>query len=75
MNLSKRDFLQVLGAASVAGMGLGRWAEADHRVYRLGGPEPVSVHDFRVAVRRARSVLRRLGWPTASSSSIGILPR
>jgi sulfur-oxidizing protein SoxB len=29
MNLSKRDFLQVLGAASVAGMGLGRWAEAD----------------------------------------------
>ena len=29
MNLSKRDFLQVLGAGSVAGMGLGRWAEAD----------------------------------------------
>jgi S-sulfosulfanyl-L-cysteine sulfohydrolase len=29
MNLSKREFLQVLGAASVAGMGLGRWAEAD----------------------------------------------
>ena len=29
MNLSKRDFLQVLGAASVAGMGLGRWAHAD----------------------------------------------
>jgi sulfur-oxidizing protein SoxB len=29
MNLSKRDFLQVLGAASVAGMGLSRWADAD----------------------------------------------
>lgn len=29
MNLSKREFLQVLGAASVAGMGLGRWAQAD----------------------------------------------
>ncbi|MDE2604530.1 MAG: thiosulfohydrolase SoxB [Burkholderiales bacterium] len=29
MNLSKREFLQVLGAASVAGMGLGRWAYAD----------------------------------------------
>lgn len=29
MNLSKREFLQVLGAASVAGMGLGRWSDAD----------------------------------------------
>ena len=29
MNLSTREFLQVLGAASVAGMGLGRHAEAD----------------------------------------------
>jgi S-sulfosulfanyl-L-cysteine sulfohydrolase len=29
MNLSKREFLQVLSAASVAGMGLGRWADAD----------------------------------------------
>jgi len=29
MNLSKREFFQVMGAASVAGMGLGRWAEAD----------------------------------------------
>ncbi|HLL19538.1 MAG TPA: thiosulfohydrolase SoxB, partial [Rubrivivax sp.] len=29
MNLSKREFLQVMGAASVAGMGLGRWAAAD----------------------------------------------
>ena len=29
MNLSKREFLQVLTAAGVAGMGLGRWAEAD----------------------------------------------
>jgi len=29
MNLTKREFLQVLGAASAAGMGLGRYAEAD----------------------------------------------
>ncbi len=29
MNLSKREFLQVLSAASVAGMGLGRWSQAD----------------------------------------------
>lgn len=29
MNLSKREFLQVMGAASVAGMGLGRWTDAD----------------------------------------------
>jgi S-sulfosulfanyl-L-cysteine sulfohydrolase len=29
MNLSKREFLQVLGAASAAGLGLGRHAEAD----------------------------------------------
>jgi S-sulfosulfanyl-L-cysteine sulfohydrolase len=29
MNLSKREFTQILGAASVAGMGLSRWADAD----------------------------------------------
>jgi sulfur-oxidizing protein SoxB len=29
VNLSKREFLQVLGAASACGMGLGRWAQAD----------------------------------------------
>jgi sulfur-oxidizing protein SoxB len=29
VNLGKREFLQVMGAASVAGMGLGRWANAD----------------------------------------------
>lgn len=29
MSLSKREFLQVLAAASVAGMGLSRWAHAD----------------------------------------------
>jgi sulfur-oxidizing protein SoxB len=29
MSLSKREFLQVLAAASVAGMGLGRYADAD----------------------------------------------
>jgi sulfur-oxidizing protein SoxB len=29
MNLNKRDFLQVLGAGTMAGMGLGAWSEAD----------------------------------------------
>jgi S-sulfosulfanyl-L-cysteine sulfohydrolase len=29
MNLSKREFLQVLGAGTIAGMSLGRWAQAD----------------------------------------------
>ena len=29
MNLTKREFAQILGAASVAGMALGRWAHAD----------------------------------------------
>ncbi len=29
MSLSKREFLQVLGAASVAGMGLARYDDAD----------------------------------------------
>jgi S-sulfosulfanyl-L-cysteine sulfohydrolase len=29
MNLTKREFMQVLSAASVAGMGLGRWTDAD----------------------------------------------
>jgi len=29
MDLSKREFLQLLAAAGVAGLGLGRWAEAD----------------------------------------------
>ena len=29
MNLNKRDFLQVLGAGAVSGMGLGAWAQAD----------------------------------------------
>jgi len=36
MNLSKRDFLQVLGAASVAGMGLSRYAEADAATAQAG---------------------------------------
>ena len=36
MNLSKREFLQVLGAASAAGMGLGRWAEADAATAQAG---------------------------------------
>ena len=29
MSLSKREFLQVMGAATVAGMAMGRWSEAD----------------------------------------------
>lgn len=29
MNISKREFLQVMASASVAGLALGRWAEAD----------------------------------------------
>ncbi|MDZ7854897.1 thiosulfohydrolase SoxB [Sphaerotilus sp.] len=36
MSLSKRDFMQVLGAASVAGMGLGRYAEADAATAQKG---------------------------------------
>jgi S-sulfosulfanyl-L-cysteine sulfohydrolase len=36
MNLSKREFLQVLGAASAAGMGLGRYADADAAVAQQG---------------------------------------
>jgi sulfur-oxidizing protein SoxB len=36
MNLTKREFTQVLGAASVAGMGLGRWADADAAQAQMG---------------------------------------
>ena len=36
MNLSKREFLQVLGAASAAGMGLGRYADADAATAQKG---------------------------------------
>ena len=36
MSLSKREFLQVLGAASVAGMGLGRYADADAATAQRG---------------------------------------
>ncbi len=36
MNLSKREFVQVLGASSVAGMGLGRWADADAATAQQG---------------------------------------
>ena len=36
MSLSKREFMQVLGAASVAGMGLGRWAQADAATAQRG---------------------------------------
>jgi sulfur-oxidizing protein SoxB len=36
MSLSKRDFMQVLGAASVAGMGLGRYADADAATAQAG---------------------------------------
>jgi sulfur-oxidizing protein SoxB len=36
MNLSKREFLQVLGAASAAGLALGRHAESDAAAAQLG---------------------------------------
>ena len=36
MNLSKREFLQVLGAASAAGMALGRYADADAATAQRG---------------------------------------
>jgi S-sulfosulfanyl-L-cysteine sulfohydrolase len=36
MSLSKREFLQVLGAASAAGLGLGRFAEADAATAQQG---------------------------------------
>lgn len=36
MNLSKRDFLQTLTAGTVAGLGMGRWAEADAAVAAEG---------------------------------------
>jgi len=36
MNLSKREFLQVLGAASAAGLSLGRWADADAATAQRG---------------------------------------
>ena len=36
MNLTKREFLQVLGAASAAGMGLGRFAEASAETAAAG---------------------------------------
>jgi sulfur-oxidizing protein SoxB len=36
MNLSKRDFLQVLAAASAAGLQLGRYAEAEASTAQQG---------------------------------------
>jgi S-sulfosulfanyl-L-cysteine sulfohydrolase len=36
MNLSKRDFLQVLGAASASGLALGRYADADAATAQKG---------------------------------------
>jgi S-sulfosulfanyl-L-cysteine sulfohydrolase len=36
MNLSKREFLQILGVASAAGMGLGRYADADAATAQRG---------------------------------------
>ena len=36
MTLSKREFLQVLGAASAAGLSLGRWADADAATAQRG---------------------------------------
>ena len=36
MNLSKREFFQVLGAGAAAGMGLGTWADADAQTASAG---------------------------------------
>ena len=36
MNLTKRELFQVLGAGSVAGMGLGTWAQADAQTASRG---------------------------------------
>ena len=36
MSLSRRDFLNVLAAASAAGMALGRWADADAQTAERG---------------------------------------
>ena len=36
MSLSKRDFLQVLGSASVAGLGLARHSDADAATAQAG---------------------------------------
>ena len=36
MNLSKREFFQVLGAGAAAGMGLGAWADADAQTASAG---------------------------------------
>ena len=43
MNLSKREFIQVLGAASVAGMALGRHAQADAQT---AGAAPGGLYDI-----------------------------
>ena len=55
MTLSKRDFLQVLSAASVAGMGLARYADADAATafYRFtassSGSARVNLSNFQVS--------------------------
>ena len=42
MSLSKREFLQVLGAASVAGMGLARYDDADAATAEAGPVRPAA---------------------------------
>ena len=42
MSLSKREFLQVLGAASAAGMSLGRYADADAATAQQGLYDPAT---------------------------------
>jgi sulfur-oxidizing protein SoxB len=42
MSLSKREFLQVLASASVAGMGLGRYADADAATAEAGPVRPAA---------------------------------
>ena len=65
MNLSKRDFLQVMASASVAGMALGRFADADAAtvpctVTVAGAPkwEAERLRGQRIAVHRRHVISR-----------------
>ena len=49
MSLSKREFLQVLGAASVAGMGLARYENADAQTAEAGAVRPAAARSRRRA--------------------------
>ena len=62
MNLSKREFLQVLAAASVAGMGLARYADADAPTAERGAVRPAA----------ASATCRCCTSPTATRSCMPI---